>query len=204
MKHIEKALKDGATMTCFRSGGGLRVVCIDKKGKNGKDKLIAYGEHPHIENALLHAEEDLRDGFLEYKKKYDGKHHTHYLTGSMSQSSPLDGMILASTTAKITYNLDKKKFEAQFHNVYKRYEMPFEVRKQVEADHVVVCWSDNVRKISYRSSPSERGGINTSCISENNKRDPFMYKCTKTGYSKSLKKSIKEAIDATEIEVLEP
>ncbi len=74
--NIERALKDGAKMHCFLSGGGLRVVVV----KNDNND-VTYGEHPYFPGALAHAEEDFG---LSYEEQYGGENakHTHYLTGA--------------------------------------------------------------------------------------------------------------------------
>lgn len=74
--HLEKALKDGAKIHCFRSGGGLRVVRVEKLGK-----LISYGEYLYFPGALAHAENDFG---LNYEEQYGGENarHEHYLTGA--------------------------------------------------------------------------------------------------------------------------
>ena len=81
--NLEKALKDGAKIHIFRSGGALRVVRVEKNGE-----LISYGEHPHLSGALSHAEADFG---LSYEKQYSGRKakHTHYLTGAYPCSSDL-------------------------------------------------------------------------------------------------------------------
>jgi hypothetical protein len=83
--NIEKALKDGARLHAFLSGGGLRVVRIEKKKdtetKDEDDNLISYGEHPYFPGALAHAEQDFG---LTYEQQYSGENalHKHYLTGA--------------------------------------------------------------------------------------------------------------------------
>ena len=74
--NLEKALKDGAKIHIFRSGGGLRIVRVEKKGK-----LISYGEHPYLSGAFSHAETDFG---LSYEKQYSGRkaRHDHYYTGA--------------------------------------------------------------------------------------------------------------------------
>lgn len=87
-KGIPKALKDGCLIHGFRSGGGLRVICISK---GNKDK--GYGEHPDVMDALKHAAEDYLAGHRSYKYVY-GKKYVHYLTGSSTPSCTLDEMLL--------------------------------------------------------------------------------------------------------------
>ncbi len=84
LSHIEKALKKGSKMHGFRSGGGLRVIRIE-----GNGKLKGYGEHPNVEDALSHANEDLSFGGRIYNAVY-GVIKPHYLTGSSHTTSSLD------------------------------------------------------------------------------------------------------------------
>ena len=74
--NVEKALKDGANMHCFLSGGGLRVVIV----KNNEQE-ITYGEYPYFSGALAHAEEDFG---LSYEQQYSGENakRIHYLSGA--------------------------------------------------------------------------------------------------------------------------
>ena len=96
--NLEKALRDGAKIHIFRSGGGLRVVRVEKKGE-----LISYGEHPYLSGALAHAESDFG---LSYAEQYgdDGK-HLHYLTGEYPKfSDPIDAYISGDNTLDIFYS----------------------------------------------------------------------------------------------------
>lgn len=88
LKTIEKALKKGGRLHTFRSGGGLRVVRIERNGE-----LLAYGEHPSIDDALAHAAEDFKAGGREYGSVYGGS-KPHYLTGSPEATSRLDLWVL--------------------------------------------------------------------------------------------------------------
>ncbi len=76
---IEKALFEGVKLHSFRSGGGLRVVTLEKEGKS-----VAYGEHPYMADALMHANQDYLDGGLTYEQLYSGQNakYRHYLTGA--------------------------------------------------------------------------------------------------------------------------
>ncbi len=81
---IHEALRNGCRGHAFSSGGGLRVISFSKD-----DEEKAYGEHPHIEEALLHADEDYLAGRRPYKEVY-GKKYPHYLTGDTVSTSNLD------------------------------------------------------------------------------------------------------------------
>lgn len=88
---IVTALKNGCVLHAFRSGGGLRVVRIEKEKRGGD--LVGYGEHPMAADAFSHANEDYLAGGRKYEKVY-GKIHPHYLTGAVpSGNDPLDAWI---------------------------------------------------------------------------------------------------------------
>lgn len=73
---LEQALKDGATLRAFLSGGSLRVVRVEKD-----EKLLSYGEYPYFPGALSHAENDFGSSYEEQYTGINAK-HTHYLTGA--------------------------------------------------------------------------------------------------------------------------
>ncbi len=82
--NLQEALKNGANLHAFLSGGSLRVVRIEKMNKEtGKKELLSYGEHPYFSGALVHADEDFG---LTYEQQYTAKDakHDHYLTGAYS------------------------------------------------------------------------------------------------------------------------
>jgi hypothetical protein len=89
---IDQALRAGCRLHTFRSGGGLRVVRLENKGK-----LKGYGEHPDIREALVHTCEDYIAGGRPYKEVY-GKIYPNYLTGSSSPSCELDIWVLHGHT----------------------------------------------------------------------------------------------------------
>jgi hypothetical protein len=96
MAVLEKALRAGNTMHAFRSGGGLRVIRIEK-GQRGA--LKGYGEHPGVDEALQHAAEDYEAGHRDYSKVYSSKGlYPHYLTGSSSSETELDAWIRQGLT----------------------------------------------------------------------------------------------------------
>ena len=100
---LQKALRDGAKIHIFRSGGGLRVVRL-VKGK----KCISYGEYPNLSGALAHAESDFG---LSYNEQYGGENakHEHYLTGAYPRTyDPIDMYIQGGHSFDIFYS---KKWE---------------------------------------------------------------------------------------------
>jgi len=78
LKVLTEAIKNGCNIHAFRSGGGLRVVRIEKD-----NELKGYGEHPYISEALEHVAENYSNPIL-YEKQYSGEEakYTHYLTGA--------------------------------------------------------------------------------------------------------------------------
>ena len=102
---LEEALRNGAKIHVFRSGGALRVVSVE----NEKNKEISYGEHPYFSEALAHAESDFG---LTYKEQYSGKNakRTHYLSGSYPQAGDvMDAYLCSGWTLDILYS---KKWDA--------------------------------------------------------------------------------------------
>ena len=104
-KGIEAALLAGAKLHSFRSGGGLRVVRLEKY-----KELLGYGEHPYIHDALEHADQDYLEGHKSYKEQYSGKNakYPHYLTGAYPESDDeLDIWVFKGNTFDAYYNGDE-------------------------------------------------------------------------------------------------
>lgn len=89
---LEEALRAGCRMHAFSSGGGLRVVRIERSGKS-----VAYGEHPYINEALRIAAEDYKAGGRAYQDVY-GKIEKEYLTGDPCPNSDLDMWVRKGST----------------------------------------------------------------------------------------------------------
>jgi hypothetical protein len=105
---LADAICAGARLHAFRSGGGLRVVRIERDGQ-----LVAYGEHPYLEQALAYAEEDLAAGGCRYQEVY-GKTRPHYLTGSSTPSSSLDRFVCRGPSFDVTCEGGEFVFCAEF------------------------------------------------------------------------------------------
>lgn len=109
LPHIEQALLSGATMHAFLSGGGLRVVRVTKN-----EKLIGYGEHPHIEGALHHTNDDIKAGGRPYNEVY-GKLKPYYITGSSTPSCPLDRWVRQGHTFDVHADGDEFVVESELY-----------------------------------------------------------------------------------------
>ncbi|MCB0347081.1 MAG: hypothetical protein KDD66_18315 [Bdellovibrionales bacterium] len=90
--NLQSALKSGHVLHAFRAANGLRVVRLET---SGTCQLLAYGEHPHIEHAFLHADEDFRLGRRRYDDVYgEGRPYHRYPSGSDEVSSALDRILV--------------------------------------------------------------------------------------------------------------
>lgn len=99
LTHLEQALKNGAKLHGFRSGGGLRVFSVKRDGVD-----IGYGEHPAALDALAHVNLWLeQDPAPTYKEFYGGK-FPHYLTGSTHSSDALDAWLKRGSTVDAYQN----------------------------------------------------------------------------------------------------
>lgn len=196
---IDQLLKDGCRLHAFCSGGGLRVVRIEKDSK-----LKGYGEHPQVEDALSHANEDYLAGGRPYKKVYGGT-KPYYLTGSSTSTSPLDQWLLQGHTFDAWQNGEGVVFQLKGLTDVK---IPKEVRDSVMKSEQSATWKH--RGYTYLSEPSwiiGELGIHTKIIkSPKGKRsgsDPWMYRIAKTGYGKNFIEAMENAFEAEEVEVRE-
>ncbi len=197
---IEEALKEGCHLHGFRSGGGLRVIRIEKNGE-----LNGYGEHPNVEEALSYANEDFLAGGREYKDVY-GKLKPHYWTGSQTKTSSLDAWLLRGNT--IDSYVQKGNFIVELRG-YAQTEIPAEVRAQVRKTGRPIVWMH--RGFTYETSQScfSNGepcdGESTRILksSEDKNRsaaDPWLYRIRKTGKAKEFFKAVHKAFEAEEVE----
>lgn len=108
---LEGALKKGNVMHAFMSGGGLRVIRLEKPRRG---KLTGYGEHPYVGEALRHTAEDFAAGGRPYDKVYgtcDWENpekskegiYPMYLTGASEPDGPLDTWIRRGSTFDARY-----------------------------------------------------------------------------------------------------
>lgn len=194
---IQMALKKGYRMHAFLSGGGLRVVRLDRSGKS-----LAYGEHPHIEEALAHLEADVIAGGRKYEDVY-GKMHPHYLTGSTNPSSNLDAWIRGGSTFDCWREGEEVVFQL---SGYHQDSIPKEVCDFVRTTGMSKIWQDG-RGFEFCSEPSQIGRpgmVSTSVVAVpvgRNSNDAWMYHITKTGRAKTFWPAVMKAFRAPEAEV---
>ena len=179
---IHQALREGCRMHAFLSGGGLRVVSL-KKGV----ETIAYGEHPHIEEALTYLEEDFLAGGRPYSEVYGhDKLHPHYLTGSTLPTSKLDSWIRQGRTFDC-WRMRKGGQIVFYLNGYQDYHVPnYLMNRAQRKPGVPFLWED--RGFTYKVVcgpylPDGKFTHSISVVSSNRRKetDAFFFKITKTG-----------------------
>jgi hypothetical protein len=194
LQFIENALKGTGRLHAFLSGGGLRVVRIEKKGK-----LIGYGEHPHIELALSYANKDLKKQHQPYSKIY-GRKRLHYLTGSSEPSSGLDRVILQGFTFDVWHN--GAEFIVEIKGL-RQAQTPDEVIQRVMKTGVSEQWDERGFVFeTYRSSfPSGEPCATTRVLeypSEKLKSSAWFYDFIKVGKASVFWTALDTAIAAKE------
>jgi len=195
---IDTALREGCRLCAFRSGGGLRVVRIEQNGK-----LKGYGEHPHVEDALSHANEDFLAGGRPYSKVY-GNTEPHYLTGSSTSTSPLDHWLLQGHTFDAWQNGDGVVFQLKGLTEVK---IPEEILDEVLRTGAPATWEHRsyVYDITRSYFPSGELCTRTRVINSPNGKEKstglWAYYITKTGYGKDFWTAMESAFKAEEIEV---
>lgn len=159
---IQEQLRQGNHMHIFRSGGGLRVVRIEKEKYGGK--LLGYGEYCNVEEAL-----DIADCKLAGEKS---KYTIQYLTGSCTNSSKLDQWVRCGYDTN--FRFENGKFVFMSH-------MNLDIRTPKKiVDRVINTgnseeWEFEGRKyLSYRSKYKDYG-CTTKCISHEQYVDAWQY-----------------------------
>lgn len=208
---LEGALRKGSVMHAFLSGGGLRVIRLEK-GRHGK--LTGYGEHPHVDEALRHAAEDFAAGGRPYSEVYGTFDFDHpeggkkgiypmYLTGASTPDGELDAWVRQGHT-----------FDARFEGG----EFVFELRGLEESrtpeGYVKRCtagetirWTDE-RGVTYECSPSRFPNGEACCSTRIVSRPrgmkehrAWMYYAVRTGKGQTLEEAVAAAFKAPKIEV---
>ncbi len=188
---IETALRAGGRLHGFRSGGGLRVISIQEQ-----DKLRGYGEHPRVDDALLHANEDFLAGGRPYNEVY-GKTKLHYLTGSQSFTSPLDLWILRGRT--IDAYFEGKQVFVELKALSENTEVPKRVVNYIKRTGKPVLWMS--RGHWYDTEPSEFPNgepcLSTMCLD----KDAWFYHMVKTGKGRNFSRALENAFRTKPVEV---
>lgn len=190
---LERYLRRGHVLRAFRSGGGLRVVRVEK----ARDSLEGYGEHPSIDHALSHAADDLLAGGRPYSEVYGGE-HPHYLTGSSSPSSPsspLDMHVLSGGKIRAWYRggwffVDLLGFASQ--------DYPQDILDRAQRGETV-HWS-SPRGVFYLFTsmriPNGETGCSIATLHKPTLRDPHHFHTRARGLGETLAEAISEAIVA--------
>lgn len=195
LSHITTALQAGARLRAFRSGGGLRVVRIER-GKRG-GKLIGYGEHPHIQEALNLTNKTLRPVIGRMPKR------SVYMTGASSADGPLDEWILCGHTFDAWAESDGT-IVAHMLNPSFSNEVPETLLKKALAEGSAE-WHDRggihlVHSVSYHPKRDEHrydyGLKEIKRCTQN-----VMYPVAKTGRGKNFDEALQEALKAPQLEV---
>jgi hypothetical protein len=196
--HLQQAIQEGARLHAFLSGGGLRIVRLEKDGK-----LLGYGEHPNIEEALRHADEDAAAGGREYSKVYGKGGYTHYLTGSSISSSDLDRWVLRGRIFDVVYKSDQ--FVAIMKSIEET-EVPKEIEDRVKDALVTEKFTD--RGYNYLITPCRfaNGYIGISCeILDTilDKGKAWMWDAIRTGRGVTIFEALTNGLVADPEEVFE-
>ena len=197
LTYLETALKKGATLHGFRSGGGLRVFRIDLDGDN-----IGYGEHPAALDALAHVNLWLeQDPAPTYQEFYGGK-FPHYLTGSTHSSDDLDAWLKKGSTVDARCEGDKVVVEL---HGYVDVSIPDEIQERVHNGEQLVKWEH--RGYRFHITPikfanGERGcSMETVFVPEGKKQhNSTFYRMVKIGKGADFFAAVDAAFEAEEQE----
>lgn len=195
LRHIDKALREGCKLHAFRSGGGLRVIRIEK-GKRG-GKLVGYGEHPYVDEALRLADRTMRPILGRMPKK------SVYLTGSSSSSGPLDEWILQGHTFDAWAEADGT-IVAKLLNSFYSDDVPETLLKKALFEGSVE-WHNRggihlVHNVSYHPKRKEHR-YDYSLKEIKRCTQNAHYSVAKTGNGKDLDEALKAALLAPQLEV---
>jgi hypothetical protein len=204
---LTQALRGGHRAHAFRSGGGLRVVNVRPSDKSegepeSESELVAYGEHPHIEEALAHAAEDYLAGHRPYEEVY-GPMYPHYWTGASLATSNIDAWVLQGSTFDLWW--DKDAVVCQLGG-WDRSRPPVELVAEVIQTDQPVLWS--ARGVTYRLkkqvfADGTLGHSMELASSDETVADPWMYRIAKTGRGLDVWQAIQAAFAAEPVEVSE-
>ena len=196
-KYIEEKLKDGYTIQGFRSGGGLRVLCMSKKDTEKE----FYGESCDLINALRVLDDDVKAGGRKYKNVY-GKIEPHYLTGSYGSDSDILDLHVCSG----------RKFDVKFEtNLFfvdcsteEDLKTPKSILERVYKKHETVFWKvpkeHSLSEYIFKSSPyGPLGDGSIACstsfipVISGKEKNEKMITVPRIGFGDTLEKALKSA-----------
>ncbi len=194
---VHQALREGCRMHAFSSGGGLRVVRLELN-----KELKGYGEHPHVEEALLHLDEDYLAGGRPYNEVY-GKKYTHYLTGDTMSTSNLDYWVRRGSTFDVWQEGEEVVFQLEG---LAELEHPKDVVKRSSEGRETIQWG--WRGFMFETTPSQFPNGENCCSTRIiakpkgvKEHRAWMWYMTKTGRGSNLWQAIQNAFAAPEVEI---
>ncbi len=193
---LDIAIQRGARLHAFMSGGGLRVIRLEHKGR-----LVAYGEAPDVSEALTIAAEDYAAGGRPYGDVY-GKTRPHYLTGQSEPSGPVDAWLRQGRTFDAWH--DGKAIVVEMRGLQDT-KVPEGTHDRVLAGETVAWVS---RGYTYESTPS-RFPNSEPCVSTRvvysppgrSGSDPWMYRTAQRATAPCLADALVAALKAAPAEV---
>jgi len=195
---VELALMNGCCLHSWRSGGGLRVVRLDKDGKG-----YGYGEHPYIDVALQHANEDYLAGGRDYHKVY-GELYDHYLTGAFpTGEDELDSWVYQGQDFDAWY--EDGQFVVELRG-WEQWQIPKDIQEYVlktKKPRIFTTGRGWELECSIYEFANGELGVQTQRVRQSVDKDgdPFMWKIKKVGKSNSLVESIQLALKSEGEEV---
>jgi hypothetical protein len=198
LTHLDTALKNGATLHGFRSGGGLRVFRVN----SADDENIGYGEHPAALDALAHVNLWLeQEPKPTYKEFYGGK-FPHYLTGSTHSSDALDEWMKQGQT--VDAHCTPEGVVVLLHG-YTHADLPQSVKDAADAAGGPVEWENRGYKFEVtpiRFANNDPGhSVKTVFVPEGKRQvDATFYKVVKTGVGATFLEAVDAAFAAEEQE----
>jgi hypothetical protein len=155
---VENALRGGAKLKGFLSGGGLRVLRVEDE----LGILVGYGEHPHASAAFRILADDIVAGGRDYEAVY-GPIETHYLTGSSLAEDQVDAWFHRGYSFRMVGN---EKLIALELSGFAQHKTPPEMEAAALAGATVRY--EDARGLLYESKPytfpNGDKGVTTRCV----------------------------------------
>jgi len=197
---LHQALKKGAKLHAFRSGGGTRVVRLEIR-----DDLAGYGESITLEDALRRA----NDNYLKIKPRKSDK---NYLTGQSLAASNVDAIALQGYSIDAWYDTLAELYYVQYLEFCHR-EVPEKVIAQAKSQpNVPVVFRDTASTrylyvVTFVPGMFANGedGTSTKCLTTSIDGgvpdDAYFYHAQKLGSGKNIWEAFQNAIASPSVEV---